>query len=237
MKRLLITALATILIGSLPATLSAQGSPTRPPGGRTARVWDVDPNGGRLFFAPTARVVPSRAGAVTLYELIMPTLSITLTEDFIFTAGAPLMTDVEGAQSWAISGKFNLPVERKFEAALAAMTVFGGSEIWGFFFGVITVGDDEKSLTGGLGYSYFENSLGNQVSTAKGASVFIGGDLRLEPDLKLVSEAHFQPGTDTIISLGVRFIGEKISVDLGAGMVRPERDPSLFPIINIAWNW
>ncbi len=210
MTRLLNIALAAVLICTLPATLVAQERPTRTTGAESNRSWNTDPNGGRLFFAPTARVAPSRKGAVTLYELIAPMLTLTMTEDLVLSAGTTLQTEVDGSRAWIVSGKYNLPTGRRFEAALAAMTVFGGSEIWGMFYGVITIGDDERSITAGAGYSYFENSIGNQLSTAEGASLFIGGDLRLGPDLKLVSENHFQPGTDTIISLGIRFIGKKL---------------------------
>lgn len=237
MTRLLDIALATVLICTLPATLSAQERSTRTTGAESNRSWDTDPNGGRLFFAPTARVAPSRRGAVTLYELIAPMLTLTMTGDLVLSAGTPLMTDADGSRAWIMSGKYNLTTGRRFEAAVAAMTVFGGSDIWGMFYGVVTIGDDDRSITGGVGYSYFENSMGNQLSIAEGASLFVGGDLRLGPKLKLVSENHLQPGTDTIISLGVRFIGKKISADLGAGLIRPERDPGLFPIINIAYNW
>jgi len=229
--------LTAALMITIPGHLDAQGTPARSSGMQSDQSWDTDPNGGRLFFAPTARIAPSRQGAVTLYELTAPMLTLTMTEDLVLSAGTTLTTDAYGSRAWIISGKYNLPTERKFEAALAAMTVIGGPDIWGFFYGVVTFGDDERSITGGAGFSYFENSLGNQRTTTQGASLFIGGDLRLGPNLKLVSESHFQPGSDTIISLGVRFIGEKISVDLGAGMVRPERDPGLFPIIIIAWNW
>lgn len=237
MTRFLTLVLTSVLIVSLPSTPAAQERSTRTTGTESNLSWDTDPNGGRLFFAPTARITPSRRGAVTLYEMIAPMLTLTMTGDLVLSAGTTLVTEADGSRAWIVSGKFNLPAGRRFEAAVAALTVISGSDIWGMFYGVVTIGDDNRSITGGAGYSYFENSIGNQLSIAEGASLFVGGDLRLGPKLKLVSENHLQPGTDTIISLGVRFIGKKISADLGAGLIRPERDPLLFPIINVAWNW
>ncbi|MFC1545408.1 hypothetical protein ACFL44_01815 [Gemmatimonadota bacterium] len=232
--------LATFLMVMFPGHVNAQGTPARSSGAAEDRSWDTDPNGGRLFFAPTARITPSRRGAVTLYELILPTVSVTIHEDFILTAGVPLMKDIYGVQAWLVSGKYNLLTEGRTDAAIAALGFFEGSETRGFLYGVITIGDDDRSLTGGIGYSYVSSEhLFYETGdyTSEGGSFYIGGDLRLGPDLKLVSENHFLPGTDTLISLGIRFIGEKISVDLGTGMIRPERNPGFLPVIIVAWNW
>jgi hypothetical protein len=199
--------------------------------------WSSDPNGGRLFFAPTARIVPEREAAVTLYEVIMPTFSYTVTKDLILTVGTPFETETDGTRSWLISGKLSLPTHRDFEAALAGMTVLGGTSIWGMVYGVVTIGNDNLSLTGGAGYAYFENSLGFQTLTADGAAVLIGGELRLGPSLKLISENHFLPASDPFISLGIRIIGERLSVDFGMGAFNPITDPGLVPIMVLAYSW
>ena len=95
MRNILLTAFLVLIPAT---TLLAQEEGSR---------WSSDPNGGRLFFAPTARIVPEREAAVTLYELIMPSLSYTVTEDLILTAGAPFMTEGDGTRSWFISGKLS----------------------------------------------------------------------------------------------------------------------------------
>ncbi len=225
MRRILLSALLVLI----PATsLFAQAEGSK---------WSSDPNGGRLLFAPTARIVPERKAAVTLYELIMPTFSYTVNEDLILTAGTPFATETDGTRSWLISGKLALPTHRNFEAALAGMTVLGGENIWGMVYGVVTIGDDALSLTGGAGYAYFENSLGFETLTADGAAVLIGGELRLGPTVKLISESHFLPASDPVISLGLRIIGERLSADFGMGAFNPITDPNLFPIMVLAYNW
>ena len=136
-----------------------------------------------------------------------------------------------------LSAKLRLPTHRKFEAALAGMAIFGGSDIWGMVYGVVTVGDDDRSLTGGAGWAYIENSFGPETLTAQSPAFFIGGDLRLGESIKLVSENHLLPDSDPVVSLAVRFIRRHFSADLGFGAVRPTRDPGLFPVIILGWNW
>jgi hypothetical protein len=38
-------------------------------------------------------------------------------------------------------------------------------------------------------------------------------------------------------NLAIRFIGRRISADLGMGAFRPFRDPGLFPVIILGYNW
>jgi len=228
MKTILLSAVL-ILIPTTTLLAQAEGSK-----------WNSDPNGGRLFFAPTARIVPEREAAVTLiglFGLVMPTFSYTVADDLILSAGTPLRTDADGNRSWLISGKLSLPTHQDFEAALAGMTVFGDADVWGMVYGVITVGNDDLSLTGGLGYGYIEDTLGDETLTADGTAAFIGGEWRLGPALKLVTENHFLPASDPAITLGLRFIGERLSLDFGVGAVHPTRDPVLFPVIAIGYNW
>ena len=232
------TVILALLLVTVPVSVAAQSSPGRGTGRSDESRWEgIDPNGGRLFFAPTARIVWERRGGVTLYELMLPTLSLTLSDNLLLTAGAMLERDLDGNRPLMLFGKLRLPTHRAFEAAVAGMTVFGGVEIWGMVYGVVTVGNDDLSVTGGAGYAYVESTLGSQTLTSDGPALFVGGDLRLGPDIKLVTENHFLPDSDPAVSLGVRFIGDRLSVDLGVGAVRPTSDPGLFPIIIIGYNW
>ncbi|MFC1540083.1 hypothetical protein ACFL41_01185 [Gemmatimonadota bacterium] len=160
-----------------------------------------------------------------------------MSDDLILSAGTPLGTDADGNRSWLISGKLSLPTHQDFDAALAGMTVFGDAEVWGMVYGVVTVGNDNRSVTGGIGYGYVENTLGDETLTADGTACFLGGEWRLGPALKLVTENHFLPASDPVTTLGLRFIGEILSLDFGVGAVGPMRDPTLFPVIAIAYNW
>jgi len=228
MRTILLTALL-LAISATPLSAQVEGSE-----------WSSDPNGGRLFLAPTARIHPERDGAVTLsalFGLVMPTLSYTVTEDLILSAGTPLGTDAFGNRSWLISGKLSLPAHHDFEAALSGMTVFGGNDLWGMIYGVVTVGNDDRSLTGGIGYGYIENTLGSETLSSDGTAMFFGGEWRLGPALKLITENHFLPASDPVTTLGIRIIGQSISADFGIGAVQPATDPTLFPVIVLAYNW
>ncbi len=80
----------------------------------------------------------------------------------------------------------------------------------GILYGVGTYGKPDASITAGLGYGFFDHKVANKPM------VILGGEKRISRRMALVSENWIFPIADNplIVSYGVRFFGEGLSVDL-----------------------
>jgi len=131
-----------------------------------------------------------------------------------------------GNQLYYLTPKIGFPVHRKVKFAFGTLLggVTGETDHVGIHYGVASIGSPEAGLTFGLGYGY----AGSRV--AKHPVGIIGGQKRISERSALVSENWFIHGTLPLMSLGVRFFGEKLAVDLA--FVRPlEMDMQGFPAI------
>ena len=79
----------------------------------------------------------------------------------------------------------------------------------GILYSVGTLGGQDRSITAGLGYGYVDWDFADKPM------LMIGGELRVSRRVALVTENWIMPGVDTpLISYGMRFFGEALSVDL-----------------------
>ncbi|MCK4653045.1 MAG: hypothetical protein KAU01_01205 [Candidatus Cloacimonetes bacterium] len=101
----------------------------------------------------------------------------------------------------------------------------------GILYGVSTFGSLDKSVTLGLGYGYFEDELADKPM------IVLGGELRTSRSVSLVTENWIIPEKDTpVITFGLRFFGEKISVDFA--LIFPlEEDVFTFPYIDFVYKF
>jgi hypothetical protein len=119
----------------------------------------------------------------------------------------------------------------------------------GLVYGLVTYGTPERSVTAGAGAAFAQGEM------ATGALITLGGELQLSNSIKLLTENYLIPieeidgiGMDTtyrtryepILSVGVRFFGERLSVDL-AGITSPDLlaqfDFPLVPWVGFAYNF
>jgi len=78
-------------------------------------------------------------------------------------------------------------------------------------YGVATTGNRESNFSLGVGWGYVGGTLTDRPV------VTVGGQHRLSRRIALISENWFLPFDDSngsVVSYGLRFIGEKIAVDL-----------------------
>jgi hypothetical protein len=81
----------------------------------------------------------------------------------------------------------------------------------GLLYGVGTTGNRDSNLSLGLGWGYAGGEL------ARRPVVMIGGQGRVSRRISLISENWFIPvdrGTEGVMSYGLRFLGEGLTVDL-----------------------
>ena len=160
---------------------------------RDGEYWFRDPNRSRLFFAPTGRMLDQGEGYYMNTYLVL--------QNFV---GAP-------TNNVTIGGGF----------------APSGSHGFGLVYGVGTWGGTDGSVTGGLGWGY------SGTSFASRPAVMLGGERRLSRRVAFITENYalatkserdtcgsFGCTTSsrnemlTLASYGLRFLGEKMSVDL-----------------------
>jgi hypothetical protein len=197
-------------------------------------VWEEDANPSRLFFAPTARTTPAGTGYFAVYELVIPFLSFSLTDRFMIAGGTPLLGDLGSGRPFYIAPKLQLVRRDRFQFAAGAWIIGTGDEdldLISLLMGIATVGSTDHAVTVGLGYGF-------EGTRAADAVALIGGfETRLARRIKLVSENWYLPGDLALVSLGPRFMGSRLSADLGLGWLVGSGESFFIPLVNFVFTW
>ena len=116
-----------------------------------------------------------------------------------------------------ITPKVQIYKARSAEVSLGVLHFFNvGDYNLGIAYGVVTAGSADSAFTVGAGYAY-ERS-GEDGDDGGSPLLMVGGERRVSRRIKFVTENYvFRDGG--LVSGGVRFLGERLSVDLG--MVAP----------------
>ena len=192
----------------------------------------ADPNATRLLFGPTARSLEAGQGYLAVYEILMPFVQVGLTDRISFGAGTPLVFGGDTSHPFWISPKAQVFDGTRAQVAVGLLHIFaGGDDQVGIAYGVTTIGHEDDAVTIGAGYGYETSGGGGSVV------VMVGGEHRVSRRLKLVTENYVWEGASGILSGGVRFIGDRLSADLG--LVMPVGDDGFFafPVVSFAWSF
>ena len=131
--------------------------------------------------------------------------------------------------------------------------VFGEDARAGLAYGVATVGSDDNAWTVGAGWAYsryYENEYGpscltvpyqpcepTRVAQMEGSPVLmVGGERRISRRGKFISENYVFDGGG-IASFGVRFLGERLSADLGLAIPLGVDQFIAVPVVNFVWTF
>jgi len=193
--------------------------------------WFPNPNKTRLYFSPTARMLKQGEGYFADYYILFPGFVYGITDNFTIGGGMSLIPNVNiDEQIFYFTPKIGLKASEKFNIAAGALIVKmpgfdeedGDSPLVGILYGVGTTGTPDASFTFGLGYGFVDGEF------AKKPMVVIGGEKRISRRTAFVSENWIMPGVENpIISYGLRFFGEKMSVDLA--LINILSDKIIFP--------
>ncbi len=199
------------------------------------QLWRSDPNQTRLFFAPTGRALKAGQGYFSVYEIFFPFVAVGIT-DFLAIAGG--MTLVPGMESQAIyvAPKLTPLSVKNFDFSIGALyaRIPNEDEGAGIVYGVGTVGTPKTSLTIGAGFGFSGADFEDKPI------LLLGGEVQISRSAKVLSENWIIPDSEgQLLSLGVRFFGEKIAVDFG--LIYPlGADTSGFPFlpwVGFAYNF
>ena len=189
-----------------------------------------DPNQTRLFFAPTGRSLPKGAVSFGTYEFIMPFVQVGVTDRFSIGGGTPLLFGFdESERPFWITPKFQVVNSGKVTAAVGSLHLLASGHMAGIGYGVVTVTEPAGSLSVGAGLA-FEDGGG------KSAVVMVGADRRVRRNLKLLTENYVFKGGG-LLSGGVRFIGDRLSADVGLVAPLGVEGFIVFPVANFVYNF
>lgn len=144
-------------------------------------------------------------------------LAFGITDNITIAGGASIFpwTSIDN-NLFYLMPKMGFNIGENFSLAGGALLVkipsFGDGlgPTMGICYGVGTVGSANSNLTAGIGFGYLDWEF------ADTPFLMLGAQHRVSRRLSLVTENWMSPGIDDIlVSGGVRFFGEKLSVDIG----------------------
>jgi hypothetical protein len=187
-----------------------------------------DPNRTRLFFAPTGRALSRGQTYFGTFQIMMPFVQVGVTDRFSIGGGTPLFFGLdESERPFWITPKLQLVDRGRVQAAAGVFHVVGLSgESAGIAYGVLTSSATSGSMTVGAGMAYSSDGGRSPI-------VMIGGDGRISRSVKVITENYFFDGGH-IISGGFRFIGDRLSADVGLAVPIGE-GVIAFPIVNFVY--
>ena len=191
---------------------------------RDGEVWFPNPHSTRLLFAPTAFPMEKGAGYFSDIYLFFVSVQYGFTDRFSLGVGMSVFPLTNFADNLIYitpkltvysAPQLNLSLGAFLGVAGVASNEFndgsGSGNSLGILYGVASTGTRESNLSLGLGWGYVGNKLANKPA------VMLGGQGRVLKRLSLISE-NWIVSTDTrtegVVSYGVRFLGDRISVDL-----------------------
>jgi hypothetical protein len=222
------------------------------------KFWRADSNATRLLFAPTGRSLKKGEGYIGVYEFLLPFVQVGVTDRLTIGAGTPLIFfgDETSRAVW-ITPKYQFYRGSRTSAAVGVMhfVIFGESSRAGLAYAVTTTGSADNALSVGAGWAYSRyredgyspcgfgppgpsGCTPQHTTKVVGSPVLmVGGERRVHQRVKVMTENYvFEKGG--IVAIGVRFLGERLSADLGVfAPITGEDVFALAPIVNFVWTF
>jgi opacity protein-like surface antigen len=188
---------------------------------RDGSYWFPNPNSTRYLFGSSAFNLKKGEWSYQNTYLFFNAVNVGITDFLSVGVGLELVSTIGSISSGSFepvfffTPKVGVPVTDNFSAG-GGLLLFsfpdfdGGREQLSIAYGTGTFGNVDKNLTVGMGWGYFDGEF------SPSPVVTIAGLSRFSRKLAFVSENWFVPseGYYGIYSYGLRFIREKLAVDL-----------------------
>lgn len=183
---------------------------------KNGQYWYENPNSSRYLFGPSAFSLRKGEAYYQNTYLVLNSFNYGLTDNFTIGGGFELISTFSGEPTFFITPKYTFKLADKWRAGAGALYLTStladdGFSGLGVGYGIVTYGNTDNNATLGLGYGYVDGDFASRPI------VTLSGMTRLTQKLGLVSENWFVPSEDIsggIYSYGLRFMGERITVDL-----------------------
>ena len=192
-----------------------------------------NPNHSRLLFSPTGRMLEKGQGYFADYYLFFPSVSYAVTDNITLNGGCSILPGVNlNQQIFYLAPKFGISARQKWHLAAGGLFISlpdlddENLPVLGILYGVATYGDRDSGMTFGLGYGFAGHEF------AENPVGLVGGEKRVSRRISLVTENLIIPFADSemgpfLLSYGIRFMSEKLSVDLS--LISPTGEAWFFP--------
>ncbi len=184
------------------------------------RFFRTDPVGTRLFFAPTARTLGGGAFRGDL-TVLYPSVTAGLTDglDLLATGFVGFGEDAFVAPLIGLKGLVYSSPSTKVALGTSALVAVGdgGDGFVAVPYGVVTLGDETRAVSFGVGGAFGGSLSSADVEIANSAVFGLGGELQLSNGVKLLAESFFGLGegdSGLLVLPGVRFFGDRFAFDL-----------------------
>jgi hypothetical protein len=195
--------------------------------------WHADPNASRLFFTATGRTLDAGRAYFGTHLIAFPFVAIGVTDWLTLAGGAPIL--VGETEPFYLAPKIRIIGTERASFSVGTLHLFLSEDFddtdVGIAYGVGTFGTRDNAVTAGLGFGYAGNDFESQPVA------MIGGEARISRRAKLLTENYFLPGeTGAVFSFGVRFLGERLSADIGIGGAAGDGGGGCcLPLVNVSY--
>lgn len=204
--------------------------------------WPEDPNHTRLLVTSTGRALKRGEGYLSTYFLFIPMLAYGVTDRLTIAGGTPIIPGAMG-KTFYLAPKLLLHENSHSAYSIGALS-FAATEAIdegtvGVMYGVGTWGTRDVAFTGGAGWGY---TWGGKESSVSNSPVIVAGfEGRVSRRAKFITENWFFSGSgggQAAVSGAFRFIGDRLTADLGAiGLVGGNDAACCLPMVNFVWNF
>jgi hypothetical protein len=223
---------AVLTIQFLPAVVAAQDSPAPPT--------LFDSNDTRLFFAPTGRPLQKGQGYFSDHMLVFPGVTYGITDNLSISGGMSVVPGLGlDEQIFYVAPKLGKRFSEDLSVSGGLLYGYTGAghdgEGLGVGYAIATLGKPTMSLSLGAGAL---RTAGNSTPV-----LMVGGTARLSSRVALVSENWLILNEDFKLaeqpfSLGVRFMGDRLSADVGFVLVGEWLDEGFpLPWVSVSYRF
>jgi hypothetical protein len=205
-------------------------------GAHGGEYWPEDPSRTRLFFAPTGRMLRKGEGYFSDAYVFFPSFQGGLTDRFTIGGGMSIVPGLGiDEQVFYLTPKVGLLSGPRVNVAVGALVAGVGALSdygpVGIGYGAATFGGEDASLTTGVGFGFDRNSTSQ-------ALLMVGGSMRGSRNIAFVSENYLYTGrgSSVLLSGGIRFMGEKLAVDL-AGFTSGDSEIPVVPYLAFIYKF
>lgn len=208
---------------------------------RDGEVWIADSNTTRLFFGPTGRMMRRGDGYIAAFELFLPFISYSLTDRFTIAGGTPPLPGVIGRLFYVAPklGLYEGPGSAIALGVLAFFSTYDDFESAGIGFVVGTWGSEDDAFTAGIGWPFVTGDMANLPVGMVGIETRTSRRTKFVSENYLIAVDEFDGSAiaNVVLSGGARFIGDRLSADLGLGVfVNGDGPTCCLPLVNFVYH-
>jgi len=194
--------------------------------------WFPNPNETRYLYAPSAFNLKKGEGYYQNTYLFINSFNYGFTDNFSFGMGFEFLSTFGSVGSgsfnpiYFLTPKYSMEVSENLRVGIGVLYGSILDEMGGFGvgYGLATYGNPEHNATLGLGFGFFDGDFRTDPV------ITISGMTRISRRMSLVTENWFFPADvyRGILTYGIRFFGESMSVDLA--LINNAELATVFPI-------